>query len=733
VKLLDFGLAKIGTHGPFGDLPATMTRPLTEAGSILGTLQYMSPEQLEGKEADARSDIFSFGCLLYEILTGQRAFRADSQATLIAAIIDREPEPMISLQPMIPPTLDRLVKKCLAKDADARWQTAADLRSELEWVLESGSNAAMPAPIVAARRRNARLGWITAAALAVLAAATAGYALTLGRRVPAPVRAIRFNVQPPDGVTWGSGDQPFISPDGARIVFPGQRPDGVRMLWMRSLDALEPQPLPGTEGVSFGVTWSPDSRAIAFAANGMLKKLELGAAAPQQLTSVSAWGPPAWNDGGVILFSQDVQPYVLAQVSASGGEVKPVTSLSTTGSAPFHGVPSFLPDGRGFVFFAGSNIAGTAYRGSLDSTATQRLPIATSALFAPPGWLVYNRDSSIVAQAFNPSTAELSGETVTVAQAALPGPEGTGFSISRTGVLAYRTAVETPMSELTWFDREGKRLGTLGDPALYTNPSLSPDGRRLAVGRLDPTAGTRDIWIFDVARGSGSRFTFDKADDLNPIWSPDGARIAFTSDRKGRRDLYWRAADGMGGDELVLHTEEQKSLEDWSPDGMTLLFNVDSAAVFAVPLAGERKPVPVLQSSFVQMQGRVSPDGRWIAYVSAESPRQEVFVQAFPPTGGKFQISTRGGTEPFWRRDGKELFFMCGTKLCAADITATGSSFDVGASRELFDMPRVTDAQRRNRYLPTGDGQRFLFVTTPQGADRTPFTVILNWSAALPR
>ena len=331
VKVLDFGLAKIGTQGPFGDLPATMTRPLTEAGSILGTLQYMSPEQLEGKETDPRSDIFSFGCLLYEILTGQRAFRADSQATLIAAIIDREPEPMTKHQPMVPPMLDRVVKKCLAKDPDKRWQTAADLRSELEWVLESGSNAAMPAPIVAARRRNARLGWGMAGILGALLAAGATYVLAT-RRAPAPARVIRFDVQAPKDVTWGPGDIPFISPDGTRIVFAGQRRDGTRMLWMRSLDAIDSQPIPGTEGATWAVAWSPDSRAIAFLADGRLKKLELGAGLPHPLTSVPAWGPPAWNSAGVILFSRDVQPYVIAQVPASGGEAKPVTSVSTTGS-----------------------------------------------------------------------------------------------------------------------------------------------------------------------------------------------------------------------------------------------------------------------------------------------------------------------------------------------------------------------------------------------------------------
>jgi Tol biopolymer transport system component len=253
------------------------------------------------------------------------------------------------------------------------------------------------------------------------------------------------------------------------------------------------------------------------------------------------------------------------------------------------------------------------------------------------------------------------------------------------------------------------------------------------VGRADPATGTRDIWVLDVARGTSSRFTFDKADDLNPVWSPDGTRLAFTSNRKGRRDLYWRAAGGIGGDELLLEGEGQKSLEAWSPDGKTLLFNVDSREIFAVPVAAERRPVPVLQGQFPHVQGQWSPDGRWIAYASNESGRQEIFVQSYPPTGGKFQISTTGGAEPVWRRDGNELFFLSGTKLAAVEINATGSSFDAGVARDLFDVPTIVGSVRRNRFVATGDGQRFLVVTAPHGLDRTPFWVVLNWPAALQR
>jgi dipeptidyl aminopeptidase/acylaminoacyl peptidase len=374
------------------------------------------------------------------------------------------------------------------------------------------------------------------------------------------------------------------------------------------------------------------------------------------------------------------------------------------------------------------------YVGSLDSTDVTRLPISSLAAFAPPGWLLYLRDSTIVAHAFNPDTLELSGEPIPVANdIGAIGNTGGVFSVSETGVLAYRRALPPAPTELTWFDRQGKPLGKVSGPAMYSNPALSPDGSRLAVGRDDPATGTRDIWIIDLTRGGmGSRFTFDKADDLNPVWSPDGARVAFTSNRRGIRDLFWRTSGGMGGDELLLEDKESKSLEDWSPDGQTLVFNVASREIFGLSL-GDRKSFPIVQTQFANAQGRLSPDGRWIAYTSDESGRAEIFVQSFPPTGAKFQISTMGGVEAQWRGDGRELFFLSGTKLFVADVQATGSSFEAGAPRQLFDVPAVTGVLRRNRYLVTRDGQRFLVVTTEQKTDSTPFTVVLNWQAALPQ
>jgi Tol biopolymer transport system component/predicted Ser/Thr protein kinase len=731
VKVLDFGLAKFEL-AKAAPSEQTMTRALTEEGTIVGTLQYMAPEQLQGKPTDARSDIFSFGCVLYEMLTGQRAFRAENQATLIAAIIDREPERIALHQPMVPPSLERVVKKCLAKDPDDRWQSASDLKSEIEWILESGSNAAMPAPVLEHRRRNARLGWLLAAALGALLA-MAVFAIFHYRNSSAPAAAIRFEIPPPEGASWGTLDFPVLSPDGSRIVFGATMRDGKRGLWLRPSGSVNVQPVPGTEGAAVGnPAWSPDGRSIVYGAGGKLLRLEMAGGSPQALTSVRAAGMlPAWSSGGAILFSGGEAPYPLYRIPASGGEAKRATG---SGSSQYY--PSFLPDGRRFLFLP-FGADGGIFAGSLDSQETKRITTGgSSGLFVPPGWLLYVRGSTLVAQAFDPGKQSLSGDPIPIAdQVAVVGPNGGAFSVSQNGILAYRRAMPPALNDLTWYDRQGKRLGTVGEQAIYTNPALSPDGRRLAVGRLDPATNTRDIWVLDLGRGVSSRFTFDQADETNPVWSPDGSRIAFSRVRKGTtnlREIFWKASGGAGADEPLLQDATNKAVEDWSPDGKLLLFNVGSTEIDAVPVSGDRKPFPVLKAAFPQDHARVSPDGRWIAYVSQESGRREVFVQNFPPAGGKWQISNGGGTEPSWRRDGKELYFLSGAKFEAVDVRAAGSTFEAGIPKELFEV-QLENLNRRNRYVATADGQRFLFVTTPQSLDTVPFMVVLNWQTALKR
>jgi eukaryotic-like serine/threonine-protein kinase len=454
---------------------------------------------------------------------------------------------------------------------------------------------------------------------------------------------------------------------------------------------------------------------------------------PQTLSPVAALLVPAWSPAGVILFTGD-SPYPLHQIPASGGEAKQLAASSDNARS----FPSFLSDGRRFVYSASSQTAlgfsAGNYTGALDSKEEKSLTAGSSAVFFPPSWLLYVRGSTLVAHPFDPANQSLSGDPIPIAdQVAVSGQNGGEFSVSR-NVLAYRRELPLQPNELTWFDRQGKRLGTVGEQAVYTNPALSPDGKRLAVARLDPATNTREIWVLDLARGVSSRFTFDKLDKTNPVWSPDGSRIAFSSARLGpaHRAIYWKAAGGAAAEELLLEDAGNNAVEDWSPDGKLLLFNERSHDIDALPVSGDRKPYPVLKAAFAQDHARLSPDGRWIAYVSQESGRREVFVQSFPPAGGKWQISTSGGTEPSWRRDGKELYFLSGSKLKAVDVKAAGSSLEASIPKELFEAPVVVGgARRRSRYLAAPDGQRFLIVASPKAVDATPFIVVQNWQTAL--
>jgi Tol biopolymer transport system component/predicted Ser/Thr protein kinase len=733
VKVLDFGLAKID-QAKNSRREETATRALTQEGTIVGTLQYMAPEQLQGKPTDARSDIFSFGCVLYEILSGRRAFRGDNQATLIAAIMDREPEPIAAHQPMTPPMLKRVVKKCLAKDPDDRWQSAADLKSELEWILESGSSAGMAAPVL--KSRGPHPGWILSGILAALLAA---FGIFYFRTAPAPAAAIRFEIPPPEGTHWGNLDFPVLSPDGSRVLFGAAKREGTRDLWLRSMASVSAQPIARTEvfiaGASNGA-WSPDGRSIVYVSDNRLHRLEMNGSSPQILGSMEASVMPAWGPAEVILFTRGGSPFGLGQIPASGGEAKPAMTPGESRYFPSF-FPSFLPDGRRFLYavYTGTNPGAGLYIGSVDAKEGKRLTNGSSGVFVPPSWLLNVRSSTLVAQSFDPDKASLSGDPIPIAdQVAVVGFNGGAFSVSQNGVLAYRRAQPAQMDELTWYDRQGKKLGTVGEPGNYTNPALSPDGKRLAVSRFDPAAGARAIWVLDLARGVSSRFTFDRADDTNALWSRDGSWIAFSSARKAAaiRDLYWKSASGAGAEETILEDSGNKSLECWSPDGKFLLFNLNlGREIDAVPVNGDRKPVTVLKSAFSLDHASVSPDGRWIAYTSQESGRgREVFVQNFPPAGGKWQISTGEGTEPSWRRDGKELYFIDGTKLEAVEVKASGYSFEAGIPKELFSVPEAIGG-RRNNYVATPDGQRFLFITAQKSVDTIPFVVVQNWQSAL--
>jgi len=759
-KLLDFGLAKTNSRaGPFGPAGApgpkdpayvptalpTMPPTLTGQGTILGTFQYMAPEQLEGKDADARTDIFAFGAVVYEMLTGRKAFEGKSQASLIASILAVEPPAISTVQPLTPPVLDRIVKKCLAKEPDERWQSAKDLYDELRWSVEAGPQAAASTVAAPAARRGNRAAWMLAAVATVTTAAAIGLAIPYLRSAPSDVHPMRFSVFPPQNVTLTRSTNQtvaVVSPDGRRVAYVASRVGANPALWVRSLDALEAQPLPGTEGVGLVLPfWSPDSRTLGFFAGGKLKTIDAAGGPVQSLCDAPNGRGGAWNRDGVIVFAPNAVSG-LFKVPAGGGQPTPVTTPDASRKEIAHRFPSFLPDGRHFLYFASPS--NTIWLGSLDSKETTRLLQADSqAQYAAPGYVLFVRQGTLLAQPFDARRGTLTGDAVPIGEQL--GPDANNyapFSVSDSGVLAYRTGALNTTTQLTRFDRTGKALGPVGQPGLYRNPVLSRDGTRLAVEAVDPQGRNQDIWLVELARGVMSRFTFDPGNDIYPVWSPDGSRIMFGSDREGGAfNLYQKLANGAGVDEPVFKSGAMGAPYDWSPDGRYIVFRTRTeAGSFSqsiLPLFGDQKPRPLLQSSmFTQTTGQVSPNGRWIAYISNESGRYEVYVQSFPTLrGGKWQISKDGAIHPRWRGDAKELFYYAADGRLMAVAIKSDTAVEVGTAVPLFEARMLngpnTAVGFRQQYDVTRDGQRFLINVPLEDAAPSPITVVVNWTASL--
>jgi Tol biopolymer transport system component len=732
-KLLDFGLAK-ATEGSIvagvSTLP-TREKPLTEQGTILGTFQYMAPEQLEGQEADARTDIFALGAVLHEMATGHKAFDGKSRTSLIAAIVSAQPPPISSVQPMCPPALDHVVRKCLEKDPDDRWQSAKDVMSELQWIDENGSRAGVPAPIAMRRRTRERLSWlITAAALAAAVTFGIGYA----RRAPRPAAVVRFLIPTATGLT--TVGSPRVSPNGRYVAFDATDSTGKRQIWVRPLDAIEARPVPGTEGATQRAFWSPDSRFIGFMAGGKLKKVEITGGPPQTICDAPTGSDSAWSPEGVILFDGRPNDPIL-RVPAAGGVAKPEVSPDTAKGELGTAWPEFLPDGRHFLYIALATKAEESKLmvRALDSKeAKPLLNTVSRVLYSPPGYLLYVREQTLVAQAFDARSLEIKGEPIPVAENL--GMNATGlapFSISKDGVLAYRGG-ETQSRQLVWVDRNGKEGGTVGETGEYGDLWPSPDWKRLVFDMPEPRSGKSDLWIRDLARGVTSRFTFDPADDTSPVWSPDGRRIVFSSNRSGTEDLYEKDASGAGEEQLLLATKEEKYASDWSHDGSYIVFFGRGAEtgwdIWALPMKGDKKAFPVVKTRFNELCPVLFPDGRFIAYQSNESGRPEVYVQEFPEPRSKWQVSTNGGREPFWRADGREMYYLAlDSKLMSVPIDS-GATFSAGTPQALFQA-RLQLITARGHYHPAPDGQRFLTLA-PLGRDAIlPMTVVLNWTAGL--
>jgi len=749
VKILDFGLAKLRPPRVESVGSGVATRKaITDAGTVMGTVGYMSPEQVRGQEADHRSDIFSFGVILYEMLSGKRTFVGDSAIEVMNAILKEEPAELSETNAKISPQLEKIVQRCLEKRPEMRFHSAHDLGFALGTLtMPSGSRldtmAALPAVTETTGKArlfgNARLAWIAAAVAVLALLAALPFAVSHLRHAPVTeAAAVRFSLAAPEKVTTLRA--PVISPDGRNLVFPATV-EGKIGLWLRPLGSLTAQPLSGTEGGG-AQFWSPDSRSVCFTAEGKLKKVDLAGGPPQTLCStqgnVRGELGGTWNRDGIILFTRGRRIY---RVSAAGGEPTPVFG---TDQANYSNdcLPSFLPDSRHFLYLRTAREEETSevYLASLDGKEPTRLLAADSqavyaASAAGNGYLLFAREGALLAQPFDVSSLKPTGEPFVFADQVAVTPSGRGyFSVSDNGILVYDPTGILSNHQLVWVDRAGKLLEPVGAPGVFAWPRLSPDGKRVAVARRDPRSKTYDIYVIDLARGVSSRITVGPANNSFPIWSPDGTRIAWSSNREGAFQIYQKLASGVGQEELLLKSDVVINPQSWSADGRFILYTrVDPKTnndVWVLPLDGDRQPYPFLQTKFFEGKACFSPDGRWIAYQSNDQGRPEVSVQTFPASSGKWVVSTNGGFLPHWRGDGNDLFYISAdNKLMAVEVKLS-SSFEAGVQKALFDLAPVRAVVSKGfGYTVTADGQRFLFVSEAEETATLKYTVVVNWTA----
>ena len=738
VKLLDFGLARLVPSGgrepteQFSAFP-TENKPLTEEGTILGTVQYMAPEQLEGRVVDFRTDIFALGLVLYEMATGRKAFSGASRASLASAILRDEPEPISASQPATPPALDRVVKTCLAKDPEERWQSAGDLARELKWIAE-GSADVIPAVVAGGRKRRDRLAW----AIAVIAVVLGVLAVLLSRRSQVPEGLTRFTIMPPSGHSFLGFVE--LSPDARRILFLLQDEGGRNSIGLRSLDSLEMRRLPGTEDVR-GQFWSSDGREIAFFSEGKLKRVGADGGPVQTICESSGAFSGAWSRQGTILFTQEFGAPIVA-VHATGGTPRPVTALDSAKGEVAHFHPVFLPDDRHFLFVARNLDAEktSIMLGSLDSKDVRRLFHADSAVvLADPGYLLFARDNALFAWRFDPRRFQLVGEPAPALEQVRYGTEDNFLSLSAAGNrVAYLSWFLR--RRLVWVDRKGRELGTLGGIGGYEDVCISPDGQKVAVALRDPAHGQNlDVWVLDTSRGTGSRITAERTDEFDPAWFPDGERLVYVSDRFGFYDLYERPATG-GAEKILMRTKQDKVLPTVMPDGRHLLVSVSEGPNYTrilTPLSGEGESLRLSgDSRFSEEHPEISPDGRWTAFDSSESGQREVYVQ--PLAGGpKRQVSIGGGQMPVWNRNGSEVLYAARDgMLMSVALRFAAGRLEIAEPQPLFLLRLGVSGEiqfHRHPYDVSPDGQRFLVIRRAPDTEADGAVVITNWTAVLGR
>jgi eukaryotic-like serine/threonine-protein kinase len=743
-KLLDFGLAKGGEilRGDIGSSP-TMSHPLTVKGTIVGTMQYMSPEQLEGKEADARSDIFSFGAMLYEMATGKKAFEAKSQASLIAAILKEDPRPMRELQPMAPPLLESIVKSCLSKDPDERPQSAHDLKLELDWIRESsGITQVAQQPAAgksSSRNKTARIALVSAVCTLLAAVALA----FLFRPQPTPAERLEFFLPIQEEMTHLA-----LSPDGRMLAFvsPDQA-SGANMVSVQRVGSSAISLLPGTEGASYPF-WSPDDAFVAFFADGKLKKVAFSGGAPQALATATSGRGGSWSRNGVIVFSPQAAGW-LWKINADGSNLTPLTEKAFDATRMVsHRWPVFLPDGEHFLFamltFTNNDDKRGIYIGSLKGDPKQLIPTRSNAGYAN-GYLFYlDEKTSLRVTPFDPAKGSVGSDSQVVTDQVgfQPSVWWGAFSVAENGTIVYNATLGATLSALSWYDRAGKELGHVGDIGVVSNPTLSPDESRVAIDIADAKANNVNIWLCDLKRGTNSRFTFDTSEDVAGVWSRDGTLIAYRSLQPKDTNVFVKQAQGLQPARSIFSVSENgQSTNDpipnsWSPDNRLLLATLQAAAggsqlVLIQPSSG--KMTPFLSTKSSESNGQISPDGKWVAYASNESGDWEVYVTTFPTAAGKWQVSRGGGTEPRWRGDGKELFYIGPKSMLTAVSVDTRDSFSSGNPTPLFRTQIRAQVSSTDQFSfdVTRDGQRFLVNRYAKPAQVAPLHIVLNATSGL--
>ncbi len=743
VKVLDFGLAKVmpvAASGAPSENSPTISMAATQAGVILGTAAYMAPEQARGLNVDKRADIWAFGVVFCEMLTGQRLFQGEDLTDTLASVV-RDKANLSD----VPADLRGLLERCLEKDPKKRLRDITGVALLLEVQKE-------PQQV---EGRSSKWPWVAAAVALTAIAGLAVLAVVHFREIPPASQAVRFTMDPPPDSSFTNEYGGFAaSPDGRYVVFAARVNGGsAPSLWLRPLDSITARPLPGTDGGNFP-TWSPDSRSLVFFTGGKLKRIELSGGAPLTLadaeaTAVTPTG--TWNSAGVILFGGSAG---LRRVSASGGGATLLTKIDTDKKETGHGYPQFLADGNRFLYFVDSvdqNVRGV-YASSLDHPGQRQQIMGTGAkaVYVParapyPGYLLWMQDQTLLAQRFDADALKLEGDPISVAEdvGLNPGnPVRAAFWASDAGLLTYFASPSVQKRPIVWLSRDGKQLGEAASEDTFTSVALAPGATRMAVERTDAGSGqaNKDLWLREFERGLMTRLTFDPARDRFPVWSPDGKQVAFSSDREGGvSQIYRKDASGAGQEERLTEGPNQKYLLDWTKDGKYLLYREVNPGtgrdLMALPLEGDKKPIPVVKTQFEESTGAVSPDGRWIAYASNDSGRTELYVQAFPGAGagpkGRWQVSNGGAYDVKWRGDGRELYYQTQDgKMMAAAIDAGPQDIRAETPRVLFSANFQNSGLREFDVTP--DGQRFLLILNSRNEGNTDrLTVVSNWQAAL--